>query len=141
VCRGPRRRTRRQDGRRCRRAARRACVHHVHLDHAFADADAELQELAANPLRAPERAVFGHRSDERDFRGKSHRLIPGSGSTLPDELEEIPVPSQRGLGIDQVQGVSPSAAQPVQDEQEQAVIAVDPRSADTATEHDHLLTE
>jgi len=51
------------------------------------------------------------------------------------------MPAQQRLGLDYLQGVSPSAAQPGQDEQEQAVIAVDPRSADTATEHDHLLTE
>jgi hypothetical protein len=69
--------------------ARRAYVPHVLLDRAFADADAELQELAADPLRALQRVVFGHRLDE----------------------------------------------------QEQAVIAVDPRSPDTATEHDHLLAE
>lgn len=55
--------------------------------------------------------------------------------------QEIPMPAQQRLGLDYLQGVSPSAAQPGQDEQEQAVIAVDPRSADTATEHDHLLTE
>jgi len=59
----------------------------------------------------------------------------------PEELEEMPVPAQRALGIDQVQGVLPSAAQPGQDEQEQAGIPVDPMSADTATEHDHLLTD
>jgi hypothetical protein len=40
-----------------------------------------------------------------------------------------------------VQGVPPSAAQPSQDEQEQAIMAMDPRSPDTATEHDELLTE
>lgn len=67
-----------------------------------------------------------------DFCGELHRLTLGSGPTLPDKLEEIPMPAQQHLGIDHVQGVPPPAAQPGQDEQEQAVIAVDPRSADTA---------
>ena len=40
-----------------------------------------------------------------------------------------------------MQGVPPSAAQPGQDEQEQAVIVVDPRSPDAAAQHDDLLTE
>jgi len=43
------------------------------------------------------------------------------------------MPAQQRLGIDQVQGVSPSAAQPGQDEQEQAVMVMDPRSPDAAT--------
>ncbi len=51
------------------------------------------------------------------------------------------MPAQQRLGIDHVQGVPLSAAQPSQDEQEQAVMAMDPRSPDTATEHDDLLTE
>jgi hypothetical protein len=51
------------------------------------------------------------------------------------------MPAQQRLGLDYLQAVPPSAARPGRDEQEQAVIAVDPWSPDTATEHDHLLTE
>ena len=51
------------------------------------------------------------------------------------------MPAQQRLGIDDVKGVPPSAAQPGQDEQEQAILAMDSRSPDTATEHDDLLTE
>jgi hypothetical protein len=93
--------------------------------------------FAADALRAPKHVVFGHRLDECDhFRGKSHRLALGPGPAPPDELEEIPMPTQQRLGRDDLQGVSPSAAQPDQDEQEHAVIAVYPWSPDTATEYD-----
>ena len=122
--------------------ARRPCAPHVLLDRTFADADAELQEFAADALRTPERIVCGHRLDERDdFRRESLRLTTGSGLSSPDDLEEVSMPAQQRLGIDDVQSVPPSAAQPGQDEQEQAIIVVEPRSSDAATQDDDLLTE
>jgi len=51
------------------------------------------------------------------------------------------MPAQQRLGIDDVQGVPPSAAQSGQDEQKQAVIVVEPRSPDAATWHDDPLAE
>jgi hypothetical protein len=43
------------------------------------------------------------------------------------------MPAQQRFGLDYLQGVRPSAARPGQDEQAQAVLAVDPRSPDIAT--------
>ena len=51
------------------------------------------------------------------------------------------MPAQQRLGADQVQGFSPAARQSSQDEQEQAVVAVQPRAFDVATQHDDLLTK
>jgi hypothetical protein len=42
------------------------------------------------------------------------------------------MPAQQRIGFNDVQGVPPSAAQPSQDEQNEAVIMVDPRSLDAA---------
>ena len=63
------------------------------------------------------------------------------GTDPSRELEEILMPAHQRLGIDHVQCVPPSAAMPGRDKSETAVIAVDPRSANTTTETYRLLTE
>src|SRR5436190_24354428 len=49
---------------------------HVSLDGSLADADAELEELAAETLRAPARIAGGHLSDERRTRGRGSTRRP-----------------------------------------------------------------
>jgi len=107
---------------------------HVFLNGAFADANAEFQQLAANPFRTPEHVAFGHRPDEHDnFPRQSPRLTTRSGLSSPDDLQEIPMPAQQRFRFNDVQSVPPSVAQAGQDEQKQAVIRVAPRSPDAAT--------
>src|SRR5206468_11688828 len=48
----------------------------VPLDGSLADADAELEELAAEALRAPARIAGGHLSDKRRTRGRGSTRRP-----------------------------------------------------------------
>ena len=74
---------------------------HVLLNGSFTDANAQLQQLASDALRAPEHVVLGHRLDERDdLRRESLRLTTGSGLSSPDDLEEVSMPAQQRLGAD-----------------------------------------
>src|SRR6266478_5613762 len=50
---------------------------HVPLDGSLADADAELEQLAAEALRAPARIAGGHLSDKRRTRGRGSTRRPG----------------------------------------------------------------
>ena len=51
------------------------------------------------------------------------------------------MPAQQRLGADPMQRVAPSVSQAHQDEEEQAIVAVEARPVDVATQHDNLLTE
>ena len=114
----------------------------VLLNRSFADANAQFQQLAADPLRAPEHIVLGHGLDKRDdLRRESPGLTPGAGLPHPDDPEQVPMPAQQRLGTDHMQCVAPAASQPGQEEQEQTVVAVQPRSLDAPPKHDDLLTE
>ena len=115
---------------------------HVLLKRSFADPNAQFQELAADPLRAPEHIVLGHGLDKRDDLGReSLGLAPRSGLPPPDDLEQVPMPAQQRLGTDHMQCVAPAASQPGQEEQQQTVVAVQPSSLDTTPQQDILLTE
>ncbi len=100
------------------------------------------EQLAADPLRAPEHVVFGHGLNERDdLRRETLRLTMGPGLSSPDDLEQIPMPAQQGLGTNHAQGVSPSTVQSGEREKHQAVVAVESRPPDAATQYDDLLSE
>ena len=92
---------------------------------------------------APQRTLsLGHHLYERDeLQRKAPRLSPGPGLSPPEDLEEVSMPAQQRLGADHVQGVSPSAGQSGQGEEEHAVVAVEPRPLDAATQYDELLTQ
>ena len=54
--------------------------------------------------------VFGLRLDERDgLRRESPRLATRSGRLPPDDIEEIAIPAQQLLRVDEEQGVPSSA--------------------------------
>ena len=120
--------------------ARWPCAPDVLLNGSLADANAQLQQLAADPLRAPEHVVFGHGLNEcDDLRRETLRLTMGPGLSSPDDLEQIPMPVQQGLGTNHAQGVSPSTVQSGEREKHQAVVAVQSRPPDAATQYDDLL--
>src|SRR5207253_1920225 len=59
---------------------------HVPLDGSLADADAELEELAAEALRAPARIAGGHLSDKRRTRGRGRPDGRARGGRTRDSL-------------------------------------------------------
>ena len=51
------------------------------------------------------------------------------------------MPAQQRLGVDHMQSVSPPSGEPGQGEKEHALVAVEPRPLDVATQCDDLLTQ
>ena len=115
---------------------------HGLLNGSFTDANAQLQQLAADALRAPEHVVFGHRLDKRDdLRRESRRLTTEPGLSSPDNLEEISMPAQHRLRLDDEHGAAPCAGEGGDGEQDEAIEARQLGSLDSATQHDDLLAE
>ena len=99
-----------------RLAWRALATRHVFRDRGFADVDAQLQELAVNPRRAPQRIHDRHRANQRAdvsrHRGSSRTVptLPG-----PEQTEALPMPGEHGLGLhddDRHPPSSPHARQP-----------------------------
>src|SRR5439155_12271087 len=78
---------------------------HVPLDGSLADADAELEELAAEALRAPARIAVGHLSDERRTRGRGSTRRPRASA--PERATACLVPAEDCRRLDEQRGVAP----------------------------------
>src|SRR5207247_9518542 len=77
----------------------------VPLDGSLADADAELEELAAEALRAPARIAGGHLSDKRRTRGRGSTRRPRASA--PEGATACLVPAEDGRRLDEQRGVAP----------------------------------
>src|SRR5439155_14204518 len=78
---------------------------HVPLDGSLADADAELEQLAAEALRAPARIAGGHLSDKRRTRGRGSTRRPRASA--PEGATACLVPAEDGRRLDEQGGVAP----------------------------------
>jgi hypothetical protein len=85
---------------------------HVLLDGAFADPNAELQELTADPFRSPETILGSHLPDQPDHIGSQSSLLRSRpGSSAPEEAEAFPMPPQNGLWLHDGEPASPHREQ------------------------------
>src|SRR5439155_12517714 len=82
---------------------------HVSLDGSLADADAELEQLAAETLRAPARIAGGHLSDKRRTRGRGSTRRPRASA--PERATACLVPAEDGRRLDEQRGVAPRRRQ------------------------------
>ena len=78
---------------------------HVPLDGSLADADAELEQLAAEALRAPARIAGGHLSDKRRTRARGSTRRPRASA--PERATACLVPAEDGRRLDEQGGVAP----------------------------------
>ncbi len=82
----------------------------VRLDGTLGHADAQLPELAPDPLRPPERVVGGHPPDQGDGLCRERRATrPRARLPPPERAEPGTLPAQQGLGLDDQQGLPPGA--------------------------------
>jgi hypothetical protein len=89
---------------------RAAGLAHVPLGGSLGDCDAELEELAARALGAPEPILEGHAADEANDLGwnaeRGRRLLPGS--PRPEQAEACAMPPKEGVRRDDEQGIAPA---------------------------------
>jgi len=80
---------------------------HVFLDRAFAHLDAKFEQFSADPFRAPESVLGGHRPDQGDRFGSEARHRAWTGAPSPESLEPGAVPAKKRLGLNDPQDVPP----------------------------------
>jgi hypothetical protein len=76
-------------------------------DRPFAHVEAELEELAMNPRRAPGRVLYGHSPNQPSDLGTSART-PALRLPSPEEAERLAMPGDDGLGFDDDEALSPA---------------------------------
>ncbi len=95
---------------------------HVLLNSSLAHTDAEFQQFPTNPFSTPKPIVLGHLPDQGDrFCGDLGLVRSGLGLTLPIPAKELPMPAQQCFGLNDEEGLLPSANQPGQQDEEQAI--------------------
>ena len=114
------------------------------LNGAFADLDTQLEQFASNAFCAPGMVVLGHLFDETDdLLGQwwSARGLPGSSFAFPDSPEQVTMPAQDGVRLDDEQGLFPRA-QPAGHQDEQRSVTLGQHWAfDLSLQNDELLAQ
>ena len=79
----------------------------VSLDGALAEMDIQLEQLAADTLRAPGQVLNSHLSEQcnRARRDPGIRLLLGLPS--PDQPQQVTMPAQQGIRLDDMNGRFP----------------------------------
>ena len=115
---------------------------HVLLDGALANLDGELEQFASNVLGAPETVIPGHLADEVDglLRG-TRRSVCGLGLAAPIAAEEVAVPAQEGLWLDDDKGLLPEPGTSGKEDEEESVGDGEVWSLVLAGEHNDLVAE
>src|SRR5438105_3293561 len=81
----------------------------VASDRPIADQDAEFEQLASNPLSAPERILAGHGDDELLHLGPEMRPSTArAGLPTPEQAPALPMPADDRLGRDERQVLAPA---------------------------------
>jgi hypothetical protein len=114
---------------------------HVLLDRALADLDAELEQLAADALRAPQTITLGHIAYQVDGVGVDACAIPGLGPVPPEQAKAGPMPFENRLGLHDNDGPPPCRQQGGADEQSKPIGQSQTWTAAGPPEHAELVTE
>ena len=73
--------------------------------------------------------------------GQPRLSAAASRLAAPDDLEEVAVPAEQGLGLDEVEGVPPGPVESREQDHEQTVAVVEEGTLDRTTRDDELLTK
>jgi len=82
---------------------------HVFLNSPFTHSNIQLEELTPNALRPPESVVGCHLPDQRDCLLREPQLArAGFRFVLPEHTEELTMPAQKRLRLDDKERLFPS---------------------------------
>lgn len=114
----------------------------VALDGALADLDAHLEEFAADAFGAPGAVRCSHLLDQGDGFGCDPCLRRlGLGLPPPDEAEQLTMPAEKGVGLDDEKGLSPERPCPGQEKEPQSVTIAELRAFGMALQDDQLVPQ
>jgi len=115
---------------------------HVPLDRPIADPDAQLQELAADALGAPQPVLRRQPLDQRDRLGGHLRSFrPGRGPGAPHEAEALPMPAQQRVWLHDEEHRAPTADEARQEDEAAAIYGGEHGPPYLAAKDDELLAE
>ena len=81
---------------------------HILLNGPFTHPNIQLEELTTNALRSPESIVCCHLLDQADCLGREPRLArAGFRFVLPEHTEELTMPAQKRLRLDEEERLFP----------------------------------
>lgn len=114
----------------------------VALDGAFADVDAQLTQFTTDTFGAPGHVLRFHLLDQsnglrRDLGLRYLRF----GLVSPDQSEQLAMPAEEGIGLDNEEGLSPEWCGSGQENQPDAVLIAELGAFDVALQDDQLLPE
>ena len=102
---------------------------HVLLDRPLAHAEAELEQFAADPFGSPQGVGAGHRSNQvDDVRAQPAGPVLRLGPSSPEMGEQVTVPAQQGVGLDQMEAVAPRPVHAGQQHQEESILSLEARA-------------
>jgi hypothetical protein len=114
----------------------------VGLDRALGHADAEIAQLAANPLGPPARVLGRQPPDQGDsVRGEGRASWPGARLPPPERAESRPMPAQQRLRPDDQQGPPPRTDPAGEEHQECPIRPRQGRTRDAVALHQQLLAQ
>jgi hypothetical protein len=125
------------------RGGRSASLDHILRDAGLSDLKAELEQLAVDARRSPQRILNAHPSDERahvpvDLRPTSK----GAGFPTPVPAEAGSVPSHEGLGANYCDGLEGRWKPSIQLDEEQTITIREPdTAAHLPPQYDELMPE
>src|SRR5947209_8680245 len=96
-------------------------------NRAVADHDAQLEQLASDPLGAPERILAGDGRDQLShLRAEMRTPAAGAGLPAPEQLPALPMPAYDRVRRDDRQVLTPASAEPASQDPHQLVPGVKP---------------
>src|SRR6266404_8128688 len=122
---------------------RSTSLDHVFRDARLSDLETELEQLAMDARRSPQRIFRAHPPDQRaQIRANLRSASKRAGFPTPVPTEAGPMPTHEGLGPDDRDGLEDRWKPSIQLDQEQAIAV---REVDTTThlapQHDQLVSE
>jgi len=112
-------------------------------NRATADHNAQLPQLASDPLGAPQPVVAGHGRDQVPYRRTEMRTSTlAAGLPTPEQAPALPMPAHYRLGCDEGQMPAPADAEPASEDPQELVPEAKPslRSRSSRTgEHRELM--
>src|SRR5579863_10512847 len=101
---------------------------HVLGDSGLRDIDPELQQLAMNAWRAPERVIAAHCSDQIADLGRDRRSADSTPARLPPpvETEAAQMPAHQRLRLEDDRGSEQGGEQPIEPNKNQPICVPQP---------------
>src|SRR4051812_16678882 len=116
---------------------------HVLGNRSLADIDAELEELSMDARSAPERICQAHLADQ--LPNFERHLRPANSSSrlpAPKQAETSAMPAQKGVGLDDREGIQNTRRHPIQADENQAIEVAEDRPLRRASvQHVQLMAQ